>query len=572
MNLPPAPGSSALSLSPLAAITTVQAAPEGFSQTLDLALASSGEPGPMPPFSLRTLPDATMASATAIPAVPGNPASPQEDAFFAAIAKPMVPVPDESGQKPTGLADASRLPATVATPCRQADAQPLPTAEISPEQPQRGDPKQAVPDAGTAPVKLPSPPPISETASPAHLGRMRTILAAQTVSGPETMPAKEIRTDNHESDEPTAAAPTAPLGGYDIASPYVVPVASLTAAPSTTTEAPQPDIAKSALPVIEAEQTSLQAPLGDVQPSTQLLATAPDANAAEHVLPMLAMRQGIPAPTSGKLDSRTDDPASSMLAPASANVRSSQGHSPKKTQANQPTPSLAVEAELASGPKAVPGETGSAQSEIASRTPAALQRPATPVFAPAPDQVNGPTLSGQVPVQSFGAGASIAPAPIPEAVTASHAVAQTPSSDTFLATAQPGQIGRDVGVAIAHRVSAGGEEVIVRLDPAELGRIEVRMSFDKHGDLRAVIAADSPVALDMLRRDSADLSRALNDAGVRNGGQSLHFQSEGGNSGNHQRSPWLTADPRKTHSMSDTDVETTPFQSVRTSGRYDLIA
>ncbi|CAN5542989.1 hypothetical protein BH10PSE14_BH10PSE14_13880 [soil metagenome] len=153
--------------------------------------------------------------------------------------------------------------------------------------------------------------------------------------------------------------------------------------------------------------------------------------------------------------------------------------------------------------------------------------------------------------------------------------AQVLGSDMPVVTAQPGQIGRDVGVEIARRISAGGEELVVRLEPAELGRIEVRMSFDERGGLRAVIAADSPVALDMLRRDSADLSRSLNDAGVRSDAQSLRFQNDGGGNGGQPRSPWLTADPksaRQAHGGFADDFEGTPYRPVRTSGRYDLLA
>lgn len=147
--------------------------------------------------------------------------------------------------------------------------------------------------------------------------------------------------------------------------------------------------------------------------------------------------------------------------------------------------------------------------------------------------------------------------------------------------ARPGQIGHDVGVAIAHRLSAGGEELVVRLVPAELGRIEVRMSFDERSGLRAVIAADSPVALDMLRRDSADLSRALSDAGVRSDSQSLRFQTDGGNgggngsAGNQQRNPWRDADAHAGRAQRDDiagDAAPIAYRPIRTSGSYNLLA
>lgn len=144
--------------------------------------------------------------------------------------------------------------------------------------------------------------------------------------------------------------------------------------------------------------------------------------------------------------------------------------------------------------------------------------------------------------------------------------------------ARPGHIGREVGVEIARRLSSGGDELVVRLVPAELGRIEVRMTFDERGGLRAVIAADSPAALEMLRRDSADLSRSLSDAGVRSDAQSLSFQTDGNGSGGNrqQRSAWIEADGKSHrdagHGFFADDAEPLSYRQLRTSGRYDLLA
>lgn len=71
-----------------------------------------------------------------------------------------------------------------------------------------------------------------------------------------------------------------------------------------------------------------------------------------------------------------------------------------------------------------------------------------------------------------------------------------------------------------------------RMDPAELGRIHVRLSFDEGGSLRAVVGANSPQVLEAIRRDAGELGRALADAGVRTDAQSFRFdrghQSGGG--------------------------------------------
>jgi hypothetical protein len=69
--------------------------------------------------------------------------------------------------------------------------------------------------------------------------------------------------------------------------------------------------------------------------------------------------------------------------------------------------------------------------------------------------------------------------------------------------------------------------LVIRLDPAELGKIEVRLRMDEARQLSAEVTADQPATLDLLRRDSDNLTRALNDAGFRADDQSLRFDSRG---------------------------------------------
>ena len=140
--------------------------------------------------------------------------------------------------------------------------------------------------------------------------------------------------------------------------------------------------------------------------------------------------------------------------------------------------------------------------------------------------------------------------------------------------AQPGRIGHDLGVEIARRMFTGGDQLVVRLSPPEFGRIEVRMSFDDRGGLSTVFAADRPAALDMLRRDSADLSRALNDAGFRSDANTLRFDGGDRGSGQH-RTPWQNAAPKSGSAAEPAETEMFDpgaFRTLQTRGRYDLMA
>lgn len=142
--------------------------------------------------------------------------------------------------------------------------------------------------------------------------------------------------------------------------------------------------------------------------------------------------------------------------------------------------------------------------------------------------------------------------------------------------ARPGTIGRDMGVEIARQISAGKEEVLVRLDPAELGRIDVRMSFDRDGNLRATVTAESLVALDMLRRDSGDLTRALADAGVRADSQSFRFDGRGSDGGQFaqrgQQQGDRGGDGQTRGGAGETADENPQYRRLATSGRIDVMA
>ncbi|MEN2786152.1 flagellar hook-length control protein FliK [Sphingomonas qilianensis] len=152
-----------------------------------------------------------------------------------------------------------------------------------------------------------------------------------------------------------------------------------------------------------------------------------------------------------------------------------------------------------------------------------------------------------------------------------HAV--NAAADAVVA-AQPGSIGREMGVAIARHVAAGRDEMMVRLDPPDMGRIDIRLSFDREGGVRGVIAADHQGALDLLRRETGDLSRALADAGIRADAQSFRFDSRARDFGQQQQQPRQDpGDLRNGAAQPDSGPLDQPvYRTLRASGRIDLMA
>ena len=77
----------------------------------------------------------------------------------------------------------------------------------------------------------------------------------------------------------------------------------------------------------------------------------------------------------------------------------------------------------------------------------------------------------------------------------------------------------------------------LQLDPPELGRVEIKMSFDKHNKVKAVLTAEKSDTFNLLQRDSHLLEQALRDSGVdADGGLSFQLADSGfdfsGNSNN----------------------------------------
>ena len=62
------------------------------------------------------------------------------------------------------------------------------------------------------------------------------------------------------------------------------------------------------------------------------------------------------------------------------------------------------------------------------------------------------------------------------------------------------------------------------MHPEELGRVDVKMEVAEDGRILAVLKAERPETLDILRRDVAGLEKALQEAGLDVGADSFTFE------------------------------------------------
>ena len=84
-----------------------------------------------------------------------------------------------------------------------------------------------------------------------------------------------------------------------------------------------------------------------------------------------------------------------------------------------------------------------------------------------------------------------------------------------------------LGVAIAAKSSDGIKHFDIRLDPPELGRVEVRLSIGDDGKTQASLLVDKPQTLELLQRDAPNLHRALSNAGLDLSNNGLNFSLRG---------------------------------------------
>jgi len=103
--------------------------------------------------------------------------------------------------------------------------------------------------------------------------------------------------------------------------------------------------------------------------------------------------------------------------------------------------------------------------------------------------------------------------------------ASAPAAPSFSVTAASNAVVPLSGLALEIAVSArsGKSRFEIRLDPADLGRIDVRIDVDRSGRVTSHLTVEKPETLSMLRQDAPQLQRALDDAGLKTGNGGLQF-------------------------------------------------
>jgi flagellar hook-length control protein FliK len=105
-----------------------------------------------------------------------------------------------------------------------------------------------------------------------------------------------------------------------------------------------------------------------------------------------------------------------------------------------------------------------------------------------------------------------------------------------------------LAIAIAARAQGGTNRFDIRLDPPELGRIDVRLGVDGKGQVTSHVTVDRADTLQLLQSQQSQLQRALEQAGLKTADNGLQFtlrdqsfagQNNGGSGGGQQSATQL---------------------------------
>lgn len=328
--------------------------------------------------------------------------------------------------------------------------------------------------------------------------------------------------------QPAAAAPN-PL--LPTATPPVAPTG-----PNPATPAPAiPDQAGEPTPQLAS---AASAPAGVSAPSVPVGAETQPSGAASPALAPQQVKTASPGDQNERTPIQHNLPAPSLPAQPPAQEQANTSSSAP----TQPTPAAAA---LIANPGLIDQNVGAKASPAARSAPAEGLTPLAgenksgeaPKTAPVQTPAGGPSVAkaaGERIAQATPHAARDAFTPVPafdsaapSAQSATQALQSAPNTSSthtdHAAAARETPAALQVGREIIRRFDGGATRFELRLDPPELGRVDVRLEVSRDRRVSAVIAADSPQALAELARHARDLEQSLQSAGLELAEDGLSF-------------------------------------------------
>ncbi|MBL4838155.1 MAG: flagellar hook-length control protein FliK [Kordiimonadaceae bacterium] len=91
-----------------------------------------------------------------------------------------------------------------------------------------------------------------------------------------------------------------------------------------------------------------------------------------------------------------------------------------------------------------------------------------------------------------------------------------------------GQIAKQLNMQVTRAVSNGTNEFTMKLNPTELGRVQVKMAFSSNGTVSAQVMVERPETLELLQREVRGLERAIEAGGHKADAGNISFSLDTG--------------------------------------------
>ncbi|HEY5794302.1 MAG TPA: flagellar hook-length control protein FliK [Bosea sp. (in: a-proteobacteria)] len=347
--------------------------------------------------------------------------------------------------------------------------------------------KPAPNTAGTAA----EPAPVAQPAAPnPDIGALVSIAVAEQAESQPAKPGKDAGTAGEAPEEKKAEGEA----GAAMAEPKTGDVAVVVTPSAQAVAFVQPGPVPT-LPVEPAAPAAGAAGEGDLSSSTAKAATAAAALALTSTLetmpgaasdaaaPVSAMTAGIP-PAAPKHGSMSEAPPPS--------IDGDQMAVPEGTQS---------------------GGEKTALAQAQTQAPATAQASAPADFKPV--EALQQALS-QVDLSAMGQQGVARPDPLRILTTPEQIAAQAPvaAPGHQVSEGQPTPL-HVLPIEIGLRALAGARQFDIRLDPGELGRVDVNLSISDTGEVSAKMVVDRVETLHLLQRDARTLERAFEQAGLK---------------------------------------------------------
>jgi flagellar hook-length control protein FliK len=397
---------------------------------------------------------------------------------------------------------------------RPSPATPRPAAAQAPAAPPADRPRAENPPATT----------VSDKPKPTAQGSKADKTTSETADAPADDSAGEA-----------SVADTTATTGLDI-TPAAVAVAA-PQAPAATQAEPAADtpagIAATAIARVTAEtgvtSPAAEAMAGDADTGDAAKTPAAQAEIADAETAAASAQKSVAAASNaaaaGKTAVTAQDLALAPVAETATDVIKATKNGANDHKA-EPKPADAPQGTSEGGEKSA--------SETKTATPVAAESPRHQASAngaqerPASDQPRAESGAGR---QDHAASSTLAHNTADFANQLQLGAAQAPSATVTAATPQLNAMAattpqlpvQAIAAEITANVQIGRSRFEIRLDPPELGRIDVRLDVDRQGNVTSHLIVEKASTLDVLRRDAQQLERALQDAGLKTSDNSLQF-------------------------------------------------